>query len=189
MRIAVLSIGKVDPVAIAGIQEDLSVVFANTKTTLMAKTLPLPEEAYNKTRKQHRSDIILSAVRIEAQTPSSFERVLGIVNVDLFVPRLNFVFGEAEYAGVVAVISLWRLRPEFYGKSPDNQVLVKRGTKEAVHELGHTLGLKHCPNPFCVMYFSSSIFETDRKQSLFCNKCHIKMIIATDKGKSLEERI
>jgi archaemetzincin len=85
------------------------------------------------------------------------------------------VFGEAECPGKAALISLWRLRPEYYGSSPKIELFVERGTKEALHELGHTLGLRHCSNPFCVMYFSNSIFETDRKQSLFCNKCFLKV--------------
>ncbi|HVP27089.1 MAG TPA: matrixin family metalloprotease, partial [Candidatus Bathyarchaeia archaeon] len=87
----------------------------------------------------------------------------------------NYVFGEAESPGKAALISLYRLKPEFYGKKPNTELFIERSTKEAVHEIGHTLGLNHCSNPFCVMYFSNSIFETDRKQSLFCNKCYLKI--------------
>jgi archaemetzincin len=97
------------------------------------------------------------------------------MDVDVFVSNLNFVFGEAECPGKTALISLWRLKPEFYGKASDMELFVERCTKEAVHEVGHTLSLKHCSNPFCVMYFSNSIFDTDRKQSLFCNKCFLKV--------------
>jgi archaemetzincin len=189
MKIGIVRVGQVDSSVISRIQEGLDTIFANTKTTLIAETLPIPEEAYTKTRQQYRSEFILGAIRNFGETHNSFDRILGIVDVDLFVPRLNFIFGEAEYPGKVAVISLWRLRPEFYGKAEDNQVLAERGTKEAVHELGHTLGLKHCANPFCVMYFSNSIFETDRKQSLFCNKCYLKTMITADKGKVLEKRV
>lgn len=189
MKIAILPLGQVDPLVLGDIQENLNTVLSNTTTALISETIQLPEEAYAKSRQQYRSNLILGAIRDFAEKHDSFDRILGIVNVDLFVPRLSFVFGEAEYPGKAAVISLWRLRPEFCGKKPDNQVLVDRGTKEAVHELGHTLGLKHCVNPFCVMYFSNSIFETDRKQSLFCNKCYLKTMITADKGSVVERRV
>jgi len=150
-------------------------IFPRTTCTLNTETLPLPEGAFNKARKQYRSDIILSSVHNYAENEKALDRVLGIVDIDIFVPELSFVFGEAECSGKAALISLWRLRPEFYGNASNMELFAERSAKEAVHELGHTLSLTHCSNPFCVMYFSNSIFETDRKQSLFCNRCHMKV--------------
>jgi len=175
MKIGISRIGQIDSYVISRIQENLNMIFSGATCTLTTETLPVPEGAFNKARKQYRSDIILSSVHSYAENEKALDRVLGIVDIDIFVSELNFVFGEAECPGKAALISLWRLRPEFYGNASNMELFVERSTKEAVHELGHTLSLKHCSNPFCVMYFSNSIFETDRKQSLFCNKCHMKV--------------
>jgi archaemetzincin len=95
---------------------------------------------------------------------------------------LNYVFGEAYAPGRVALISLWRLKPEFYGENAGSAVFMLRMLKEAVHELGHTLGLQHCPRGLCVMHFSNSIFDTDRKQSLFCGQCYLQAALAISKS-------
>ena len=78
---------------------------------------------------------------------------------------LTYVFGEAYTPGKVALISLWRLKPEFYKDPADHSVYGLRGAKETVHELGHTLGVKHCQGSMYVMHFSNSIFDTDKKQT------------------------
>jgi len=100
---------------------------------------------------------------------TTFEKILGIVDHDLYVPELNFVFGEASPR--VADISLTRLRQDFYNLSQDQSLFYKRALTEAVHELGHTYGLGHCEDPRCVMFFSNSLIDTDRKGSEFCPKC------------------
>lgn len=175
MKIGILSIGQVDTQIIDRIKENLNTIFPKTTSTPMTKPLPIPEEAHDETRQQYNADIMLNRIHNHTEKEKSLNRILGIVDCDIFAPPLSFVFGKAEYPGKIALISLHRLRPEFYGKTPNTELFLERSTKESVHELGHTLGLKHCPNPFCVMYFSNSIFETDRKQSLFCNKCYTKI--------------
>jgi len=186
MKIGILRIEKIDSHMISSIQENLTMTFPNSTCTLIPETLSV-SEAFNKTRKQYNSNNILRKVHNYAEKEENIDKILGIADIDIYVPNLNFVFGEAECPGKAALISLWRLRPEFYGKPSNLELFTERSTKEAVHELGHTLGLKHCSNPFCVMYFSNSIFETDRKQSLFCSKCYLKIEKAVDNlGDNLE---
>jgi predicted Zn-dependent protease len=97
------------------------------------------------------------------------ERALGVIDVDLFVPDLNFVFGLAE--GDRAVIALSRLRAGALEEAADPRLFRQRVAKEAVHELGHTYGLGHCPNRRCVMAFSNSLHDTDVKSREFCTIC------------------
>jgi archaemetzincin len=129
--------------------------------------------AYDSERKQYFSSKLLASLRKTEQD----ERVVGIADIDLYVPRLNFVFGEADITSGTAIVSLYRLRQEYYGLAPDEKLFLERATKEIVHELGHTFGLGHCPNGKCIMHFSNSLADTDLKQAYFCNKCRPKIII------------
>ncbi|MEM3566439.1 MAG: archaemetzincin family Zn-dependent metalloprotease [Candidatus Bathyarchaeia archaeon] len=175
MKIGILRIGQVDTVILERICENLNMAFLKAQCYITPEILALPQEAFDKARRQYRSDIILGMVAGYAEKAKNLNRVLGVIDADIYVPGLNFVFGEAECPGKAALISLWRLKPEFYGAPSNFELFIERGTKEAVHELGHTFGLTHCKNPFCVMYFSNSIFETDRKKGIFCNICYSKV--------------
>ena len=129
--------------------------------------------AYNADRKQYSSSKLLASLgKSDIQA-----RVVGIADVDLYVPRLNFVFGEADVLSGTAIVSLLRLRQEYYGLAPDEALLLERATKEIVHELGHTFGLGHCPNGKCVMHFSNSLADTDLKGSGCCSDCRPKIIL------------
>jgi archaemetzincin len=98
-------------------------------------------------------------------------RLLGVTAADLYIPILTFVFGEAELHGVCAVVSLHRLRQEFYGMPPDARTERERVLKEALHELGHTFGLAHCEDYQCVMAPSHSVEWIDLKDWRFCADC------------------
>jgi archaemetzincin len=126
----------------------------------ISEPTPLPEDAYSPSRDQYLSTVLLDAVASHKQP--QWDRLLGIADVDLYVPDLNFVFGEADAQRGVAVFSLVRLH------SPDRDRFVHRAATEAIHELGHTYGLNHCDHARCVMWFSNTLEETDRKGTGFC---------------------
>ena len=134
----------------------------------------LPINAFFRKRGQwHSSTILEKALNIGI--PEDAERVLGIADVDLFVENLNFVFGEANPYHGTAIISLFRLRPEYYRLPPDEKLFQQRAKKEAIHEIGHTYGLDHCADPRCIMHFSNTLADTDCKGPSFCEKCRKKL--------------
>ena len=178
LKIGILPIGKVDPTVTLRTQENVGKIFPDTTCVLIDDHFLQLEKVFDEKRKQYRSNVILSEIQGYAAKKKDLNRVLGVVDADIFVPELNFVFGEAACPGKTALISLWRLKPEFYGGPPNMELFLARALKEAVHELGHTLGLRHCSCSSCVMYFSNSIFDTDRKQSLFCDQCYLQVALS-----------
>lgn len=128
-----------------------------------------PELAFDASRGQYNSRILLGQLLRDLRPTST--RVLGVTGVDLFIPVLTYVFGEAQLAGRAAVVSTHRLAPERYGLAPSAAILRQRLHKEAVHELGHTFGLVHCHSGRCVMGSSTYVEEIDLKSERFCERC------------------
>jgi archaemetzincin len=125
----------------------------------------VPAAAFNPQRRQYRGEFFLKSARDEG-----VDRVLVITNCDLYTDNLNFIFGLADVRQKSAVISLCRLRA-----GADRETFHLRVVKEAVHELGHTWGLSHCLDPRCVMRFSNSLEDTDRKSTAWCRSCERKL--------------
>jgi len=123
--------------------------------------------AYNPQRDQYHAGTILNY--LSQIVYPNMVRLIALVGFDLYEEGLNFVFGEAQYGGKYAVVSTYRLR------HPDERIYFERVFKETNHELGHTFGLKHCEDPKCVMSFSNSIMDVDRKSRDFCPKCRQKL--------------
>lgn len=127
------------------------------------------ESAYDPRRRQYSSTALLAQLVRGYRNPAA--KVLGVTEVDLFIPILTFVFGEAQLGGRAAVLSLHRLDQRFYGMPEDRRLLLERCEKEALHELGHTFGLVHCLDVECVMHFSNSVEHVDLKSNAFCASC------------------
>jgi archaemetzincin len=138
-------------------------------------TIMPPTHLFDKARKQWISDSLLDWL-LERNEPDITTKVLAICDFDAYSDELNFVFGEAHLGGRVAAIYLPRLREEFYvrklNKNNNNNLFEQRVIKEAVHELGHTFGLRHCQISKCVMHFSNSLQDTDFKDDKFCERCN-----------------
>lgn len=131
------------------------------------------EEAFDAAREQVGSHLLMG--QLQSQSHADGSRLLGLVGSDLFLPMLSFVFGHAQLEGPVALVSLARLRQEFYGLHPDDPLLLKRVETEVAHELGHTFGLHHCADPRCCMSLSTSIEEVDAKRPEFCRSCRVRL--------------
>ncbi|MGD8505086.1 MAG: archaemetzincin family Zn-dependent metalloprotease [Candidatus Bathyarchaeota archaeon] len=175
MQTAILRIGTVDVNILKEVKNGLSEIYPETECLILNEALSIPTDTYNRTRQQFRSTRILERINKHV-TRTQVGRILGVTEVDLYASQLNFVFGEAMCPGKAAVISVLRLKPEFYGDPADSGLFINRCIKEAVHEIGHTLGLRHCKNPNCVMFFSNSISDTDRKRQSLCDKCYSKIV-------------
>ncbi len=125
--------------------------------------------AFDPGRRQYNSmDVLLELTRLRAANNA---KILGLIDVDLFVPILTFVFGQAQLGNRAALMSTHRLHQSYYGLPEDDSLFLQRCEKEAVHELGHTFGLVHCRDFECVMHFSNSIEQVDLKANFFCTAC------------------
>jgi archaemetzincin len=133
-----------------------------------------PAPTFHAERRQYHSSEILA--RMQNLAGPQCWRLLGVAEVDLYIPILTFVFGEAQMRGPCAVVSARRLRQEFYGLAPDRNLLQQRLLKEAIHEVGHTCDLAHCDNYLCAMASSHAVEWIDIKEAALCPACQKQIV-------------
>ena len=132
---------------------------------------PAPAGAFDPSRGQW-SAVEFMKDLLRASPPNA-ARILGLTSDDLFIPMLSFLFGQAQLNGTAALVSTARLRQEFYGLPANRELLMARVRKEALHEMGHTLGLVHCPDRSCAMCLSTNLEQVDVKLDRYCRACAI----------------
>lgn len=180
-------IGDVNPVILVILKKNLKWFFKkyNTKVVILPDQFPVLDSEYDSEERKY--DAIQVKKRLITHGKNkNYYRILGVMNIDILTKASKFLYGVADlpknksFGG--ALISITRLREEFYGRKENTAQFEQRVLKEAIHELGHTFGLKHCEN-LCVMRSSNSLVDTDRKPPKFCEECANRIDIFIDNFK------
>jgi archaemetzincin len=161
---------EIDREALAMIRERVGADFG---VAVREMELPGIEFAWDAGRNQYGSIPVLEM--LARLRPADAAKLLAVTGRDLFIPVLTFVFGHAQLGGSVALVSLARLRQEFYGLAPNREVFLERAAKEALHETGHTFGLVHCADRGCAMALATNVRQIDAKRAAFCAPCAARL--------------
>jgi archaemetzincin len=160
--------GTMDAAALEHVRDHVAMAFDRP---VRAWDSPLrPTGTFDLVRGQHASATMLNWL-LEAGPGEG--RILGVTDRDLFIPVLTYVFGEAQLGGRAAVVSSARLGEGTRELGPP--LLLQRLTKEAVHEMGHAFGLRHCDTPRCVMGRSPGLAGIDAKTHQLCPTCRQRL--------------
>jgi archaemetzincin len=108
---------------------------------------------------------------LESKAFASLVKVIGVLDVDLFVPVFSHVLGQARQGGQAALVSLHRLRQDAFAPIDPSSLVLERSAKIALHELCHLYNLVHCQDRQCLMHFSGSLADLDRLPLGFCRYC------------------
>ncbi len=177
--VRLLSVGKVERALLDEMRSSISSRL-KVRCELAASELD-PVLAYHAERQQFHSSEILQAMQAIARPKDC--HLLGITSVDLYIPILKYVFGEAQLGGPCAIVSFHRLRQEFYGLDRDTALLSERLLKECVHELGHTLDLRHCQDYRCAMASAHAVEWIDLRETSLCETCQTQVDSRRSPGK------
>ena len=138
--------------------------------TIVTPILEDIEFAWDTARGQYHSTPILD--RLAFKAPPRAVKVAALCRVDLFIPILTYVYGEAQLNGRACIVSSYRLEDRLTGSEPEES-FIARIAKEIIHELGHTFDLRHCPDPVCLMHYCRNESDVDHKSDQFCRYCKV----------------
>jgi len=167
-KILISPIGNLDPELFKPISREISRIFGFP--TEVVSLLEDVNFALDPARDQYHSTLILE--KLEKISPPGIVKMVGVTDVDLFIPILTYVYGEAQLGGKTCIISIHRLNE---GVPPISSLNTYRSriVKEAIHELGHTFKLRHCPDHSCIMHYCRTVGDVDRKSDQLCRYCSV----------------
>lgn len=177
-NISLISFGYFDKALLDRIADNISQEF-QSRVDLRKGHLDL-SLYYDPGRRQYNGTLLLQEVDKMHREPSF--KTLGVFNVDLFIPILTYIFGQAYLGGRSGIVSTYRLRNELYGMKQDEKLLAERVVKVCLHELGHMHGLIHCSQPQCIMRSSTYVEDIDLKERYFCAECLKKTPRVSENG-------
>ncbi len=160
-----IPLGNLDPLAVSIMGAHLQAVLG--LRTQIHPVRSNPEYAFMAMRNQFDASKIIKALATETDG-APFK--LGVLQSDLSIPILTYVYGESQLGGKAAVVSLHRLF------DIDRQLVYQRAAKIGVHEVGHLLGLEHCWQAGCLMRFSKQLEQLDRLALDFCDACRYEIV-------------
>lgn len=160
-ELQMVTIGNISAAFLKDLEEPINQIL-NTGVFMGKTQLTKPQYAFNKDRNQYHCNAIMR--RLQTVKDPGATMVLGVTDVDLFVPDSQFVFGEADRESHAAVFSIFRLKG-------DGESLKRRAQGEALHQAGHLVGLSYCEDVRCNMFFASSVADVDRRNLGLCNNC------------------
>lgn len=171
-KIVVVPLGEVDFMMVNRLATSIGPVFGRSVDIL--KGMKTPEEAYNVIRNQHYASIVLA--KLERIKANPRELIIGVCEEDLYLPDEAYILGHSDSVLDTAVVSLYRIRQEFYGLPEDDMKIYSRLFKQSVHLIAHLAGLTSCRNPKCVNFYSQDMFDIDTKGEKFCDLCKRQLI-------------
>jgi archaemetzincin len=168
-RIGVLPIGEVSEMVPKTVAAHV-LGYLNLDVDVLSP-LPHPAYAHDERRLQYNAGTILKA--FESDLYADFAKIIGVLDVDLFVPIFTHVFGEAKQGGKYALVSVFRLKRNSDGSTATESLTLERAGKVALHELGHLFALRHCMDEKCLMHFSGDFKQLDKVPLYFCRYCSV----------------
>ena len=168
--IKLVPLGKVPVEVLEYLLETIQEVFR--KKAFLSDTMEIPVFAYDLKRSQYNAKELINFLYARKKYK---EKTLGIINEDIYLSDSSYIFGVSSASKEVSVISMWRFDQNRIHSNSDPMIFVQRLKKTAIRQVATIFGLRHCDDPECVMYKSTTIEEIDAKSDRLCKQCRSKI--------------